>query len=169
MCARRFSLTVLIVPVLAATTALMAACGGPAVPLDQTLKVTDVVTGWYDAGIVEVDKNKLVPSISFRVTNIGMAPVSSVYVTLSFRQIGDPQEWGSAYVKAVGPEGLKGGASTQPMVVRSTFGYKAPQPRLQMLRNREFRDAQVSLFAKSGTAAPVKIGEFKIDRQLLTR
>lgn len=138
-------------------------------PLDQVLKVSDVVTGWYDAGIVEGDKNKLVPSISFRVTNVGIEKVSSVYVTLSFRQIGDPQEWGSAYVKAVGPEGLQGGASTQPIVVRSTFGYKAPQPRLQMLQNSGFKDAQVSLFAKSGAAAPVKIGEYKIDRQLLTR
>ena len=169
MRARRFPLTASFVPVLAAATVLMAACGGPAVPLDQILKVTDVVTGWYDAGIVEVDKNKLVPSISFRVTNVGMAPVSSVYVTLSFRQAGDPQEWGSAYIKAVGPEGLAGGASTEPFVVRSTFGYKAPQPRLQMLQNSGFRDAQVSLFAKSGAAAPVRIGEFKIDRQLLTR
>lgn len=169
MCARRHRLTVICVVALAAAAILTAACGGPAAPLDQALKVGDVVTGWYDAGIVEGDKNKLVPSISFRVTNVGLEKVSSVYVTLSFRQIGDPQEWGSAYVKAVGPEGLEAGASTQPIVVRSTFGYKAPQPRLQMLQNREFKDAQVSLFAKSGSAAPVKIGEYKIDRQLLTR
>jgi len=169
MCARRPLLTVIGVLALGAAAMLTPACGGPAVPLDQVLKVTDVVTGWYDAGIVEGDKNKLVPSISFRVTNAGLEKVSSVYITLSFRQIGDPQEWGSSYVKAVGPEGLPGGASTQPIVVRSTFGYKAPQPRLQMLQNSGFKDAQVSLFAKSGSAAPVKIGEFKVERQLLTQ
>jgi hypothetical protein len=38
-----------------------------------------------------------------------------------------------------------------------------------MLQHSGFVDAQVSLFAKSGAAPPVKIGEFKIDRQLLTR
>jgi len=30
-----------------------ASCGGPPVDLAKALKVTDAVTGWYDAGIVE--------------------------------------------------------------------------------------------------------------------
>ena len=146
-----------------------ASCGGPPVDLAKALKVTDAVTGWYDAGIVEGQKNKLVPSISFRLTNVGTVPVYSVYITISFHLIGDEQEWGSSYIKAVGPEGLAGGASTPPMVARSSFGYTGEQPRNQMLEHSQFVDAQVSLFAKSGAAAPVKIGEYKIDRQLLTR
>ena len=35
---------------------------GPRVDLKQALQVTDVSTGWFDAGIVD-GKNKLVPSI----------------------------------------------------------------------------------------------------------
>ena len=57
--------------------------------------MTDVVTGWYDAGIVEGEMNKLVPSISFRLTNVGTVPVYSVYVTLSFRVIGDERGAGA--------------------------------------------------------------------------
>lgn len=169
MSARHLALNVLLALVLVPAVWFTASCGGPSVDLDKALKVTDVVTGWYDAGIVEDEKNKLVPSISFRLTNVSTVPVSSVYVTVSFRVIGDEQELGSSYVKAVGPDGLAGGASTAPLVARSSFGYKGPQPRAQMLQHSQFVDAQVSLFAKSGSAAPVKIGEFKIDRQLLTR
>lgn len=169
MRARSLALNVLLVLALAGTAWSSGSCGGPPVDLAKALKVTDVVTGWYDAGIVAGEKNKLVPSISFRLTNVGTSPVSSVYVTLSFKQIGDQQEWGSSYVKAVGPEGLAGGASTSPMVVRSSFGYTGEQARSQMLQHSKFVDAQVTLFAKSGSAPPVKIGEFKIDRQLLTR
>ena len=38
------------------------------VDLKQALQVTDVTTGWFDAGIVD-GKNKLVPSITFRLRN----------------------------------------------------------------------------------------------------
>jgi len=160
---------VLVALLVAGTAVSAASCGGPPVDLAKALKVTDAVTGWYDAGIVEGQKNKLVPSISFRLTNVGTAPVSSVYVTVSFRFVGDEQELGSSYIKAVGFDGLAAGASTPPMVARSSFGYTGEQPRNQMLEHSTFVDAQVSLFAKSGAAAPVKIGEYKVDRQLLTK
>jgi hypothetical protein len=166
---RNAALTVLSVLLVAGAAWPTASCGGPPVDLSKALKVTDVVTGWYDAGIVQGDMNKLVPSISFRLTNVGTVPVYSVYITLSFRVVGDEQELGSSYVKAVGPDGLAGGASTPPMVARSALGYTGEQPRNQMLEHSKFVDAQVSLFAKSGSAAPVKIGEYKIERQLLTR
>ena len=114
---------VLVALLVAGTAVSAASCAGPPVDLAKALKVTDVVTGWYDAGILADGRNKLVPSISFRLTNVGTSPVSSVYVTLSFRIIGDEQELGSSYIKAVGYDGLAAGASTGPMVARSSFGY----------------------------------------------
>ena len=37
-----------------------------------------------------------------------------------------------------------------------------------MLQNREFVDAKVEIFGKHGSRLWVKLGEFTIDRQLLT-
>lgn len=165
---RSVALNVLVALLVAGAAGWAAACGGPPVDLAKALKVTDVVTGWYDAGIVE-GQNKLVPSISFRLTNVGNAPVSSVYVTVSFRLIGDEQELGSSYLKAVDYDGLAAGASTALMVARSAIGYTSPEPRAQMLGDHRFKDAQVSVFAKSGSPPFVKIGEYKIDRQLLLK
>jgi hypothetical protein len=164
----RNSLTVSLLAASLYVALSMAACSAP-VDLAKDLKVTDVVTGWYDAGILGDGKNKLVPSISFRLTNVGSTKVESVYVLLSFRRISEEEEWGSAYVKAIGPEGLAAGASTAPIVQRSGLGYTGEQPRNQMLQNREFVDARVQLFGKHGSANPVKLGEFKVERQLLTR
>ena len=45
--------------------ALAAGCGSR-VDLKQALKITDISGGWYDAGIVN-GKNKLVPSVTFRI------------------------------------------------------------------------------------------------------
>ncbi len=50
---------------------LAAACGGPPAPLDKVVKVDNVVTGWFDAGVTDDGKNKIVPSISLTLTNTG--------------------------------------------------------------------------------------------------
>jgi hypothetical protein len=143
------------------------ACGDR-VDAKEALVVTDVVSGWFDAGIVG-GKNKLVPSISFRVENKAASTIHSVQFNAVFRVIGDAEELGSAFVRGISAEGLAPGAKTEPFTLRSALGYTGEQPRSQMLQHSEFRDAQVQIFAKHGSKQWVQIGEFKVDRQLLIR
>ena len=44
-----------------------------------SLEPIDVVTGWFDDGIIEGGKNKLVPSVSLKLRNKGSAPLRSVH------------------------------------------------------------------------------------------
>lgn len=143
---------------------------GPRVDVKQALQITDVSTGWFDAGIVD-GKNKLVPHVSFRVKNTSGETVSSVQLNAVFRVVGDVQELGSMFVRGIGPEGLAAGQSTEVFALQSTLGYTAdpPQTRLQMLQHDQFQDAQVEIFAKPGSGQWVKLAGYKIDRQLLTK
>lgn len=152
-----------------AALALTAAGCGPRVDVKQALEVTDVVTGWYDAGIVEGNKNKLVPRVSFRVKNVSSASVDTIQFNAVFRVVGDVQELGSVFVRGIGPDGLAPGQSTETYSLQSALGYTGEQPRMQMLQHEQFQDAQVEIFAKPGSAQWVKLAEFKIDRQLLTQ
>lgn len=154
---------------LLALALLTAACGGPAAPLDQVVKVDQVVTGWFDAGVTDDGKNKIVPSVSIRLTNTGTAPLGSIQLNCIFRRVGDPEEWSTALVRAVDQSGLAPGASSGAVVVRAPQGYTGLQPRTQLLENRLFIDAKVDVFGKHGSATWVKLGEFRIDRQLLTQ
>jgi hypothetical protein len=148
--------------------ALAVSCRSPQIDLGQALEVTDVTTGWFDAGVVD-NKNKLVPSISFRLKNKDSTIPGSVQLNAVFRRIGEGEEWGSAFIRAVGSNGLAAGASTDPIVLRSTLGYTSTDPRAQMLSSRYFVDAQVQLFAKYGSAQWAKLGDYKIQRLLLTK
>jgi hypothetical protein len=139
------------------------------VEVEKVLKVTDVHTGWYDAGLQADGKNKLVPSISLKLQNVSEVSVASVQVNAIFRRVGEAEAWGEHYVRAIGPEGLEPGATGKPIVLRSNLGYTGTQPRIQMLQNREFVDAKVEIFGKQGSRTWVKIGEYQIDRQLLTQ
>ena len=136
--------------------------------VQQDLKITDVHSGWYDAGIVEGGKNKLVPSISIRLQNVSAEDISSVQLNAIFHRKGETEVWGEHFVRAIGPDGLDAGSTTSPIVLRSNLGYTGVQSRLQMMKNREFVDGTVQIFGKHGSRTWAKMGEFNIDRQLLT-
>ena len=139
------------------------------VEVEKVLQVVDVHTGWYDAGIVEGGKNKLVPSTSLRLQNVSKEPISSVQLNAIFRRLGDQAAWGEHYVKAIGQEDLAPGGKTREIVLRSNLGYTGTQSRLQLLQNREFVDAKVEIYGKHGPRTWAKLGEYQIDRQLLTQ
>jgi len=152
---------------LALTAASLTAACGDRVDVKTGLQVTDVVTGWYDAGIVG-GKNKLVPAVSLRVKNVANARIRFVQLNSVFRVVGDQEELGSMFVKGIGGDGLAPGASTEPFVFRSALGYTGEQPRHELLEHRQFRDAKVEVFAKHGSEQWVKLGEYPVARQLLT-
>lgn len=145
---------------------LLAACGSRDVEKD--LRVVDVDTGWYDAGIVEGQKNKLVPSISLKLQNVSEEAISGVQLNAVFRLVGEQEAWGDHFVQAIGDEALPAGATGRPLVLRSTLGYTGTQPRLQMLQNREFVDAKVEIYGKHRSRNWAKLGEYEVTRQLLT-
>ena len=171
--------------------AILAGCNSQ-VPVDQAISVEDVTTGWLDLGIDNLGRNKLVPTISFRLANDSTESVRTLQLISSFRRCftegqmdtipedslpdplaetcaGEMQEWGSAYLRAVGREGLASGAATESFTMDSGRGYTGEQSRLNMLRHRLFVDVKVELFVRRGSDQWVTLGEHSIDRQLLTR
>ena len=132
------------------------------------LELTDVVTGWYDEGIVD-GKNKLVPSVSLKLRNTSDVDVRSVQVNAIFKRINEPEPWGDHFGWAIQGDSLPPGATTRDIVLRSGLGYTGEQPRQQMLQNKEFVDAKVEIFLKQGSGVWAKLAEFPIERQLLTK
>lgn len=148
--------------------ALLIASGCASREVEKDLQITEVRTGWYDSGIVEGGKNKLVPSVTFKLQNVSPEDISSVQVNAVFRRVGEVEAWGEHFINAIDRNGLAAGAAGNALVLRSPLGYTGTQPRLQMLQNKEFVDARVEIYGKHGSRAWVKMGEYQIDRQLLT-
>jgi hypothetical protein len=151
-------------PILAA---LLVLAGCEVREVENDLRIVDVSSGWYDAGIVN-GENKLVPSISLRLENVSDRPIDGVQLNAVFKRVGDDLAWGEHFVRAIDSEGLEPGARTEPIVLRSQLGYTGTQGRLQMLQNREFVDGLVEIFGRHGRRTWVKIHEQQIDRELLT-
>jgi hypothetical protein len=150
-----------------AALVLLTACESREV--DKDLRIVNVHTGWYDAGVVEGTRhNKLVPSISIGLRNISDREIASVQLNAVFKRVGEETAWGEHFIRAIDTDGLPAGATEENIVLRSSLGYTGSQSRIQLLQNKEFVDARVEIFGKHGSRNWVKMGEYQIDRQLLT-
>jgi hypothetical protein len=148
---------------------LLAASGcAPTVDLKQNLEIVDLTTGWFDAGVVN-GKNKLVPSVSFRLRNMSDQSLTVLQINALFRRVNDPEEWGSGFTTVAGSEGLGPGATSPVIVVNSQLGYTGTETRSEMLKNSQFVDAKVQLFAKYASIQWQLLNEYPIERDLVTQ
>jgi hypothetical protein len=150
---------------LVVTCLALSACASR-VDLKGALQVTDVSTGWFDAGIVD-GKNKLVPSISFRLANTADADLDAVGLNVVFR-LADTDEIHEEVFKQRVPFENK---QTELIIVRSQNGFTGdpPQTRLEMLKHSLFRDMDVVIMARQTSAQWVELHRVRVERTLLTR
>ena len=144
-----------------AATVALSACG-PKVDVAKGHKIDMVSTGWHDAGPV-AGKNKLVPLASFTIRNVSDRSLPAVQLNAVFHRKGDSGEWGSAFVTAAGASAAGGEAQ---VTLTSQLGYTGTDASDEMLRNSEFVDATVDVFAKYGSTQWTRVAELPIDRQL---
>ena len=143
---------------LVAFAALVSISCGASLDAVASLEPIDVVTGWYDDGIIEGGKNKLVPSVTMKLRNKSGKPLKSIQINAIFRRVGEQEMWGEYFGWAVPRDpALPPGGVTNTLVMRSTLGYTGDQPRMQMLQNKEFVDAKVEIYLKQGSKVLAKL------------
>jgi hypothetical protein len=146
--------------------AVLASAGcGPLVDLTKGLQVLDVSTGWHDDGVVD-GKNKLVPTVTFKLKNVSDQPLPVLQVNAVFRRVTDPTEWGAVFLAVPQPAPLQPGALTQALTIKSRLGYTGEDPHADMLKNAQFVDAKVEIYAKYASAQWARIAEYPIERKL---
>jgi hypothetical protein len=150
----------------------MTACG-PAVDYKQALQVTDISGGWYDFGIVD-GKNKLVPSVSFRVRKNADVHIRSLDINVHFKKISveTPQskdaeeEFAEVFLQRVE---FSEGNQTRLLTFRPDTGVTGdpPQTRAEMLAHRLFRDLRARVFVKQSSTTWVELVSYDIPRVLI--
>lgn len=148
---------------LLAALAASASCGSR-VDVTRALQATDVSTGWFDAGIVD-GKNKLVPSITFRLRNSSDEALT-LQMNVVYMILPEKEERDDVFLQAIR---VPASGASQPVTVRSKYGFTGAQPRAEMLQHTRFQDFQVRLFVKHGSSQWIPIGDYPVARQLLTR
>lgn len=165
-------------PVAALSVLVCGACG-PSVDVKQTVHVVDISGGFHDAGVDDAGRNKIVPSVTFRLTKSTDAPIHPLSLNFLFKKkplaaapagagapSGELEDWDEFYIQNVDFNGN----STAPLTVRSKAGYTGdpPMSRAEILTNHLFQDVVVIIFAKHSSGQWVKLAEYQLPRKLLT-
>jgi hypothetical protein len=145
-------------------TLMAASCGGN-VDIKESVQVTDVSTGWFDAGVVD-GKNKLVPSVTFRLRNTSDRNLSAVSINVAFKFVDNGDDLEEIFKQKVPFENKQ----TELLTVRAQTGFtgEPPQSRADMLRNSYFRDVEAIIFVRQASAQWVELHRVRVERQLLT-
>jgi hypothetical protein len=149
---------------LLAAAVWLSACA-PDVNVKDALTVTDVLTGWFDAGIVD-GKNKLVPNLTFRLRNSSEHELSSVSINVIFKFADNDETHDEIFKQRVPLEN----GQTELITVRSQNGFtgQPPQTRVEMLQNSFFRDMDAVVLVRQASAQWVELHRVRVERKLLT-
>jgi hypothetical protein len=135
-----------------------------------SLEPVDVVTGWFDDGIIQGGKNKLVPSVTFRLEKPDDVKLHTLSLNVAFKRLNgqEEEEQDEIFLQKVE---FAEGSRTAPLTIRGEHGYTGdpPQSRADMLRNSQFRDYRAIVFAKQGSGQWVQMAKLDIQRQLLLK
>jgi hypothetical protein len=147
---------------------ILSGCGGT-VNVKDAFAVTDISGGWFDAGISE-GKNRLVPSVTFRLQKKTDENVSAPSLNILFKRLvgGEEQEFEDVFIQRVE---FTQGNSTDLLTVRPKAGYagEGQQSRADMLNNSHFVDVRAIIFAKQSSSNWVELARYDLPRQLLTK
>jgi hypothetical protein len=156
---------------LIALTAAVSSCSR-SVDVKEAIEVVDTSSGWYDAGIVD-GKNKIVPSVTFRLKKKSAADVAGVALNVVFRHPAPAganleEDWDEVFIQRAD---FRDTDQTEPLTVRTEKGYTGdpPQSRLDILKHSQFRDVRARIYAKYSSSQWVEIGSVDVQRQLLVR
>jgi hypothetical protein len=155
---------------------LTAGCSAP-VDLKQVLKISDLTGGYRDAGIVD-GRNKIIPSISFRLTKSTDRSLDPLSLNLAFKKLPAPgitpapgspteEDWDDAFSANVRFTGNDTGLLTYK--INAGYTGDPPQSRADILKNSHFQDVRVHIFAKHSSSQWTEIAQFTLPRQLITQ
>lgn len=153
-----------------ASAVLVAGCSEP-VDYKQALQVADVTAGWYDGGIKD-GKNRLVPTVSFRVKKADGVDIGAVSLNVIFRKL-DPTKKEIEDLDEVFYQNVEfsEGSQTALLRARATNGYTGdpPQTRAEMLANSQFQDARAIVFVKQSSTTWVELLRQDLPRVLINK
>ena len=144
---------------------LAAGCQG-SIDVKQSVQVSDVTTGWFDAGVVD-GRNKLVPSVSFRLRNTSEQEIDAISINLVFEFVDTGEDQEEIFKQRIPFQNKQ----TEPITFRSQTGFTGdpPQSRADMLKHSGFRDITAVIFARQAGAQWVELHRVRVERQLLTQ
>jgi len=134
--------------------------------LKKSIELVDIETKWVSKYYQPWPPRLiLIPVISFRIKNLGSAPLKQVNFNAIFKFKGDPENLGDNFLAAVRGKPVLPGETSEIITLKSNFGVEGKN--LDSFKdNVQWKPVEVRLFARSKGSQFVLIGEHDIARNI---
>lgn len=134
--------------------------------LKASIQVTDVETKWVSKYYQPWPPRLiLVPVVSFRVKNIGAAPLEHVNFNAIFKFKGDPENLGDNFLAAIRNKPVSPGETSEIITLKSNFGVEGKSV-ASFKDSVQWRPAEVRIFARSKGSQFILLGEWNVSRAI---
>ncbi len=136
--------------------------------LKESIEIFDVKSMWVQNEKIDTPDFKgivMVPQISFRVRNVGKVTLHYVFFLGVFRLVDSPKAIGEGFAMAIKTP-LKPGMESEPIVLRSKFGYEATSKEAFNKYSKDWQNATVQVLARSGAAGLTPLKSFNVSRRI---
>ncbi len=136
--------------------------------LKASLQIFEIDSQWVVQQEVhekDFDGIILVPQVSFRFRNIGKIDLGYVSVLGVFRLLNQPRSLGEDN-QLVLRKSLKPGGESERIVLTSGFGYRATSKEAFARNSKEWQNATVEIFIKSGSSVFIFLNNFFIIKRI---
>lgn len=132
--------------------------------IERSLKVVESESIWVDKESEEPGKISIVPSVTFRVKNVGKRPLASLKFIGIFEIIEGGEQIGDGNIPQL-ENPLNPGETSPSLTITSRYGYSASSKEAFLSNSAEWKAVRVRLLARKNSA-PGKIGTFEISRSI---
>ena len=134
--------------------------------LKASLEIVDVTSKWVMKTYQPwPPKLILVPTISFRVKNIGDEPMNYLNFNGIFKFQGDVENLGDNFLAAIRKDPVRPGETSQAITLKSIFGVEGTSL-ASFKDNPQWKPMVCKLFVQSKGSPPVLLGEYHISREI---
>jgi len=132
--------------------------------IEKSLQIVETDSVWVDKKSEEPGKISIVPSIGFRVKNIGEKPLNALKFIGIFEMTEGGEQIGDGNIPQLNTPLLPG--ETSPLLtITSRYGYSASSKEAFINNAAEWKPVRVRLLARKNSA-PGKLGTFEISRKI---
>ena len=134
--------------------------------LSTTLQFVPGITGYRLAGLSPDKQNRLVPSITFQLKNIGDVDLTNVDLSIAFWIVGADGETDSKQIRGITSTPLKAGSISESVTVDSRVAYTSAVTTNEAFTSTTYKDFIVKVFAKR-RGKTTRLGEYKVEPRVL--
>ena len=131
----------------------------------KSIRIMEIDSIWVDKKVTGYEVI-IVPTITFKIKNIGTKPLQYVYFEGVFEFVDSGEKLSDGYTPALKDKPLNPGEISDEITIKSYFGYRATSKEAFIKNIKNWKKVKVKIFAKTQNSQYALLGIYHIKQKI---